>query len=62
MIPIYLIYDNKGTLYGIFTSLEQAKKVKTRIEKKVHEDDEIDNSLDMHIESIEKEEENEQRN
>lgn len=41
MIPIYLIYDNKGTLYGIFTSLEQAKKVKTRIEKKIHEDDEL---------------------
>jgi hypothetical protein len=41
MIPAYLIYDNKGNLYGLFTSLEKAKEVKTRIEKKMHEKDEL---------------------
>lgn len=48
---IYLVHDNKGTLYGIFTSLEQAKKVKARIEKKIHEDDEL---KDIELEIVER--------
>lgn len=51
MTHVYLVRDNKGTLYGLFTSLEKAKEVKTRIEKKMHEKDEL---KDIELEIIER--------
>lgn len=41
MIPIYLIYDNKGNRYGAYCSLKEAIVAKARIENTLREKDEL---------------------
>lgn len=41
MIPIYLIYDNKGNRYGASRSIKKAEEIKTKIENEMREKDEL---------------------
>lgn len=41
MIPIYLIYDNKGNRYGAYRSINEAIEAKARIENNLREKDEL---------------------
>lgn len=41
MIPVYLIYDNKGNRYGAYHSLKEAIVAKARIENNLRERDEL---------------------
>lgn len=41
MIPVYLIYDNKGNRYGAYCSLKEAIVAKVRIENNLREKDEL---------------------
>lgn len=35
MIPVYLIYDNKGNRYGASRSIIKAEEIKTKIENEM---------------------------
>jgi hypothetical protein len=37
MIPVYLIYDNKGNRYGASRSIKKAEEIKTKIENEMRE-------------------------
>lgn len=37
MIPVYLIYDNKGNRYGASHSIKKAEEIKTKIENEMRE-------------------------
>lgn len=41
MIPIYLIYDNKGNRYGASRSIIKAEEIKTKIENEMREKNEL---------------------
>lgn len=41
MIPIYLIYDNKGSRYGASRSIIKAEEIKTKIENEMREKNEL---------------------
>lgn len=43
MIPVYLIYDNKGNRYGASRSIKKAEEMKTKIENESK--GEIDNDF-----------------
>ena len=41
MIPIYLIYDNKGNRYGASRSIKKAEEIKSKIENEMRKRDEL---------------------
>ena len=41
MIPVYLIYDNKGNRYGASCSIKKAEEMKTKIENEMREKNEL---------------------
>lgn len=41
MIPIYLIYDNKGNRYDASRSIKKAEEIKTKIENEMREKNEL---------------------
>lgn len=41
MIPVYLIYDNKGNRYGASRSIIKAEEIKTKIENEMREKNEL---------------------
>lgn len=41
MIPVYLIYDNKGNRYGASRSIIKAEEIKTKIENEMRKKNEL---------------------